>query len=106
VTHSPLVDQILKSLDREVMNQLDLAAAIEHPGKSGRAREQIIASFFRRLVPKEFGIDTGFVFDALGEILGDVASEIALWQLVEMPREARLDEGAQRGKRVLGSNVP
>jgi hypothetical protein len=34
------------------------------------------------------------------------ASERALWQLVEMPREARLDEGAQRGKRVLGSNVP
>ena len=40
------------------------------------------------------------------DILGDVASERALWQLVEMPREARLDEGAQRGKRVLGSNVP
>jgi hypothetical protein len=39
-------------------------------------------------------------------IVGDVASERALWQLVEMPREARLDEGAQRGKRVLGSNVP
>jgi len=40
------------------------------------------------------------------DILGDVASERALRQLVEMPREARLDEGAQRGKRVLGSNVP
>jgi hypothetical protein len=39
-------------------------------------------------------------------VLGDVAFEMALWQLVEMPREARLDEGAQRGKRVLGSNVP
>ncbi len=38
--------------------------------------------------------------------LGDVASERALWQLVEMPREARFDEGAQRGKRVFGSNVP
>ena len=33
---------------------------------------------------------------------GDVAAERALWQLVEMPREARLDEYAQRGKRVLG----
>ncbi len=39
-------------------------------------------------------------------VKGDVASERALWQLVEMPREARLNEGAQRGKRVLGSNVP
>ncbi len=35
-------------------------------------------------------------------VVGDVASEMALWQLVEMPRAARLDEGAQRGKRVLG----
>ena len=39
-------------------------------------------------------------------VLRDVASEMALWQLVEMPRESRLDEGAQREKRVLGSNVP
>ena len=39
-------------------------------------------------------------------ILGDVASERALWQLVEMPRESCLDEAAQRKKRVLGSNVP
>ncbi len=39
------------------------------------------------------------------QILGDVASESALWQLVEMVRESRLDEGAQREKRVLGSNV-
>jgi hypothetical protein len=38
-------------------------------------------------------------------VLGDTASERALWQLVEMPRESRLDEGAQREKRVLGSNV-
>ncbi len=38
-------------------------------------------------------------------VVGDVDSEKALWQLGEMPREARLDEGAQRGKRVLGSNV-
>jgi len=39
-------------------------------------------------------------------VIGDVASERALWQLVAMPRESRLDEGAQREKRVLGSNVP
>ena len=37
------------------------------------------------------------------EAVGDVASERAKWQLVEMPREARLNEGAQRGKRELGS---
>jgi hypothetical protein len=64
----PRVNQILNSLNREVLNQLDLAASIDHPGESGRAREQILANYLRRLVPKEFGIDTGFVFDALGNM--------------------------------------
>jgi hypothetical protein len=65
---APLVNEILQSLNREVINQLDLAASIKHPGESGRAREQVIANYLRRLVPKEFGIDTGFVFDAQGTI--------------------------------------
>lgn len=65
---APLVNKILESLNREVINQLDLAASIKHPGENGRAREQVIAMFLRRIVPKEFGIDTGFVFDAQGKI--------------------------------------
>jgi hypothetical protein len=65
---APLVVDILQSLNREVINQLDLAAAIEHPGESGRAREQIIARYLGRLTPKEFAVDTGFVFDAQGNI--------------------------------------
>jgi hypothetical protein len=39
-----------------------------HPGETGRARENVIAKYLRRIVPKEFGIDTGFVFDASGSI--------------------------------------
>jgi hypothetical protein len=65
---APLVNQILQSLNREVINQLDLAASIKHPGESGRAREQVISSYLRRIVPREFGVDTGFVFDAQGNI--------------------------------------
>src|SRR5215472_8229321 len=65
---APLVSEILQSLNREVINQLDLAGAIEHPGENGRAREQIITSYLHRMVPREFGIDTGFVFDACGNI--------------------------------------
>ena len=65
---APLVSRILESLNREVLNQLDLAASIKHPGESGRAREKVVARYLRRLVPKEFGIDTGFVFDAHGNI--------------------------------------
>ena len=63
-----LVNEILQSMNREVINQLDLTVSISHPGENGRAREQIISSYLRRLVPEEFGIDTGFVLDALGNI--------------------------------------
>jgi hypothetical protein len=63
---SDLTRSILDALNREVLNQLDLAKAISHPGESGRAREQIIAAFFRRLLPRSFDISTGFVFDASG----------------------------------------
>ena len=63
-----VVRNILDSLDREVLNQLDLTKSIEHPGESGRAREQIVAAYLRRVVPADFGISTGFVFDAKGGI--------------------------------------
>jgi len=63
-----IVPQILESLNREVLNQLDLAGSIDHPGENGRAREQIVAAHLRRIVPAQFGIDTGFVLDATGGI--------------------------------------
>lgn len=65
---APLVLEILESLNREVLNQLDLATSITHPGETGRARENVIAAHLRRVVPKDFGVDTGFVFDATGAI--------------------------------------
>lgn len=67
-TTPPLVARILESMNREVLNQLDLAGSIGHPGENGRAREQIVAAYLRRIVPASFGIDTGFVFDARGDI--------------------------------------
>lgn len=63
-----LIGDILGALNRDVLNQLDLARAIRHPGESGRAREQIMAAFLRRLVPQSFGLSTGFVIDATGGI--------------------------------------
>lgn len=65
---SDLIKTILTSLNKEVINSLDLAKSITHPGESGRAREQIIADFFRRFLPSNFGISTGFVIDAAGGI--------------------------------------
>ena len=64
----PLPKKIVESLDKEVRNQLELASAISHPGESGRARENVIAAFLRKLVPKSFGIDTGFVIDSQGQV--------------------------------------
>ncbi len=63
-----LIRDILDALNKEVLNELDLAKAINHPGESGRAREQIIAAFFRRFLPRSFNISTGFVIDATGAI--------------------------------------
>jgi hypothetical protein len=62
------VKKILDSLNREVLNRLALAAGISHPGESGRARENVLAAYLRQLLPKEFSVDTGFVFDASGKI--------------------------------------
>lgn len=61
-----IVRQILEAANREVLNQLDLARAVKHPGESGRAREQVLAAYLRRVIPADIGIDTGFVIDAQG----------------------------------------
>lgn len=63
-----LTKTILFSLNRDVLNQLDLANSIAHPAENGRAREQILADFFRRLLPSSYNISTGFVIDAIGGI--------------------------------------
>jgi len=62
----PVTEAIMWALADEVTKQLDLARRIDHPGESGRAREQILTSFIHRLVPSTFGVDTGFVVDAVG----------------------------------------
>ena len=61
-----LTKKILYSLNRDVLNQLDLANAISHPAENGKAREQILTDFFSRLLPHLYSISTGFVIDAVG----------------------------------------
>jgi hypothetical protein len=62
----PVPATILRALARDTLEQLRLATEIEHPGESGRAREQILTEFIRRLIPSSFGVSTGFVVDAVG----------------------------------------
>ena len=62
----PLPLTILRALAEETHQRLELATRIEHPGESGRAREQVQTAFIEQLVPSSFGVSTGFVVDALG----------------------------------------
>jgi hypothetical protein len=63
----PVPLTILRALADETLRRLELAAQIEQPGESGRAREQMLIAFIEQLVPSSFGVSTGFVVDALGE---------------------------------------
>lgn len=66
MNQKPVTEAIMWALADEVTKQLELAKRIDHPGESGRAREQILTSFIQRLVPSTFGVATGFVVDAVG----------------------------------------
>jgi hypothetical protein len=63
-----VVPLVVEAMNREVLNELALTKAITHPGESGRARERVLITFLRRLVPAEFGVSTGFIIDSAGEI--------------------------------------
>ena len=63
-----IIHQVVESLEREVIEELRLTTAISHPGESGRAREEVIRRFLRRLVPRQYEVDTGFVIDGTGGI--------------------------------------
>lgn len=60
--------QVVRSLANEAIEQFKLAGEIAHPGEGGRAREEVVRRFLRRLIPPDFGIDTGFVVDSGGAI--------------------------------------
>lgn len=59
---------LFEALTREVLEELRLSKKIKHPGESGRAREIILRRFIEKLLPSAFGVDTGFVIDAKGDI--------------------------------------
>lgn len=53
---------------RRAIEAFDLAGSIDHPGENGRAREEAVRRFLAEVLPPDFGIDTGFVIDAIGGI--------------------------------------
>lgn len=62
----PVSDGIVDRLAEETIGRLSEAGQIGHPGEIGRARENILRDYLTNLVPPGFGLDTGFVIDALG----------------------------------------
>lgn len=62
----PLVTDILSRLNREVIDALNGAKQVSHPGESGRARENIVATALRRFIPDAYAVSTGFVIDGVG----------------------------------------
>ena len=68
----PRIESILNSLNKEVLNKLELSQLIQHPGENGRAREQIIAEYLRKILPNNVKIDTGFIIDARGGISNQI----------------------------------
>jgi hypothetical protein len=49
---------LLGSAD-ETLRRLELAPQIEHPGESGRAREQMLIAFIEQLIPSSLGCRPG-----------------------------------------------
>ncbi|MFZ1570611.1 MAG: DUF6602 domain-containing protein [Thiolinea sp.] len=68
----PFIETIINSLNREVLERLDLSKAIKHPAENGRAREQIISEYLKSILPKNVKIDTGFIIDACGAISNQI----------------------------------
>jgi hypothetical protein len=64
----PLLAEVLRNLSDVALVELRLAERIEHPGESGRAREDILRRYVGSLLPKSFDASTGFVIDATGEV--------------------------------------
>lgn len=61
-----LTKNIVSSLNKAVLDELDLSGKINHPGENGRARENILRRFLAKILPGKYKVDTGFVIDAAG----------------------------------------
>lgn len=83
--------QLLESFVRQTVEQVKIATILQHPGETGRAREQALTALFRSFLPPSLGITTGFVIDALGgmskqmDIVIHFADYHAVFKVNEIP---------------------
>lgn len=67
-----LTREVVRALNKGVLDGLDLTREIKHPGENGRAREQILRRFLERILPGKYKVGTGFVIDAVGGISNQI----------------------------------
>jgi hypothetical protein len=61
-----IAQKVLESLAAEATDRLATAELISHAGERGRARESILGTYLREIVPAGYDIETGFIIDAVG----------------------------------------
>jgi hypothetical protein len=62
----PSTGLIGTSLIAQTKERLSLARVLDHPGESGRAREEAIRQHIQEFLPGGLRLETGFVVDAMG----------------------------------------
>lgn len=63
-----LSETVVEAFVSQALASLELTASINHPGESGRAREEVVRQFLAALLPASLRLGTGFVIDAHGSV--------------------------------------
>jgi hypothetical protein len=63
-----LTETVVEAFVSQALASLVLTSSINHPGESGRAREEVLRQFLAALLPAGLRLDTGFVVDAQGSV--------------------------------------
>src|SRR6266540_2036317 len=99
----PVPLTILRALADETLRQLKLAGEIEHPGESGRAREQILMAFIQQLIPSSFGVSTESVVAVL-EVKAAIDSHADLTRALDNIASVKALDRSNRGRNKLLSD--
>lgn len=77
------LQQIVGTHARHALDGFESSGFVRHPGEGGRAREGVLADFFRKILPGGFGVGTGFVTDVTGALSGQ--TDIVIYRTTGYP---------------------
>lgn len=64
--HDRLSLSYARAVAADTTQQLQAVGLVSHRGEGGRAREEILRTYLRRILPSGLGVSTGFVVDGVG----------------------------------------